>query len=490
MHLGSFGKVRMSKESTAKIIDELRALYPRFSYDCFSWTLDADDLVISYQFSVEPDIVFTPSIRILDARRSRIEQLDTRLVNRLVFNLGMVEMISYWKATCSPVIQIHAASLDEDQLAWWKKLLIAGLGEFFYVNQIDFRSRDFVRLVNARDDSRDDARAVIEPKTNERTLVLTSGGKDTALTLSLMQAGQEKFGSLMLNPTKAALDLAHLTDSKELIIVRRTIAEELLELNRKGFLNGHTPFSSYLAFLSVLVAVLFEYTTVIVSNERSSNEGNAVYLDGVINHQYTKTFEFERDFADYSFKYLTKTVNYFSFLRPLYEIQIARMLSQFPETIFKFKSCNKNYKMNSKCGACPKCLAVYIMFFPFLERDTIEQMFESAPFENLQNLEILKGLVGAGEHKPFECVGTFEETLVALFLGLDKAKTEYEDLPPLWEFVERSGVLKIDGLDKKVSQISRAWNTEHRLTPKFEVFLRDSFEHSLVMNDAPYRLVG
>jgi hypothetical protein len=226
-------------------------------------------------------------------------------------------------------------------------------------------------------------------------------------------------------------------------------------MNQQGFLNGHTPFSAYLAFLSVLVAELFGYREVVVSNERSSNEGNVDYLDSVINHQYSKTFKFEQDFAEYLSKYLITGVNYFSFLRPLYEIQIAALLTQFPETLSKFKSCNRNYKLNSKCGACPKCLAVYIMIFPFLEKGVISRIFQNDPFKNVENLDILKGLIGSGPHKPFECVGTYEETLVGLYLGLDKAKAEYESLPPLWEYVNNSGLTGIDDIRSRTQASGR-----------------------------------
>lgn len=59
-----------------------------------------------------------------------------------------------------------------------------------------------------------------------------------------------------------------------------------------------------------------------------------------VNHQYSKTYEFENDFAEYSKKYLKANVKYFSFLRPLNEMQIAKIFSRYTKYHKVFKSCN------------------------------------------------------------------------------------------------------------------------------------------------------
>ena len=61
-----------------------------------------------------------------------------------VFHLGLIESFSYWKATASPVIEVLAGeSHATDQIRWWEDLLINGMGEFFYRNDIDFTARRF-----------------------------------------------------------------------------------------------------------------------------------------------------------------------------------------------------------------------------------------------------------------------------------------------------------------------------------------------------------
>src|SRR5204863_3654535 len=140
---------------------------------------------------------------------------------------------------------------------------------------------------------------------------------------------------------------------------------QLLDLNARGFLNGHTPFSAYLGFLGAVSLLLYGYTDVIVSNERSSDEGNVLYRGKDINHQYSKSFRFERMFDEYLQKYLITNGRYFSFVRPLYELQIGKLFADFPEFFDLFKSCNRN-RSDSWCGQCAKCLSVFLTLYPFV----------------------------------------------------------------------------------------------------------------------------
>jgi len=56
--------------------------------------------------------------------------------DNLVFNLGLIELLSYWKATCSREIEVQTHNLDKDQINWWKDLIFEGMGQFFYENKI------------------------------------------------------------------------------------------------------------------------------------------------------------------------------------------------------------------------------------------------------------------------------------------------------------------------------------------------------------------
>ena len=109
----------------------LRARHPRFFFESFSCQFSGSSLSIKYHFRFEPDISFTSFtpetvIEGLDARR--IESLPAGLLDLFAFHLGLVEMLSYWKAAASPEIVVRAGALDSQQTHWWMDLLARGMG--------------------------------------------------------------------------------------------------------------------------------------------------------------------------------------------------------------------------------------------------------------------------------------------------------------------------------------------------------------------------
>src|SRR4051812_36817903 len=111
--------------------ERLRRQYPAFEYSGFDAIASAVDLTIRFRFRVPPDIEFAPTLTLRDTPPLD-GILKTPAFSTLVFNLGLVEMLSYWKATASPTIHVRAGALDAEQIAWWTDLLLNGMGEFFY----------------------------------------------------------------------------------------------------------------------------------------------------------------------------------------------------------------------------------------------------------------------------------------------------------------------------------------------------------------------
>jgi UDP-N-acetyl-alpha-D-muramoyl-L-alanyl-L-glutamate epimerase len=447
---------------------ELRQKYPVFRYDGFQIEKTPARLTAKFQFSVPPDIVFTPEVH-FEAVPGGWHALPEESLNNVVFHLGLIEAFSYWKATASPVIEVVAGGLSPDQAHWWHDLLIHGMGEYFYRNDIDFTAPDFVRIVPASNT----ATAAYGGILPQRSLLTIGGGRDSALAGGLLRESGLPFTCMMLNPSSAARRIAARVTSADSVIINRSIRPELLELNQRGFLNGHTPFSAYLAFLGSVGLLLYGYSNVIVANERSSDEGNVRYREREINHQYSKSFRFERLFDEYQHRYLVTNGRYFSYVRPLYELQIAKVFSSYPEFFDLFKSCNRNRSV-SWCGQCPKCLSVFLTMYPFVPRSVLSKIFGSNLFGREENIPILRELAGL-EVKPFECVATTEEIAAALALSIAKVRDSSEPLPPLLEWASQNvtGV----GDTTRADSILRSYGS-HRIPQGLEAFLTKAWKRS------------
>lgn len=480
--------------SPAERFSELRRRHPRFIYERITLGRAGRGLHAQFRFRLEPNIEFAPEIIIKTVDWGRAEEMPRAVLENLLFHLGLIEMLSYWKAACSPEIVIRAGVLSADQIAWWSDLLRKGMGEYFYLNQIDFRAPDLVRMISAPrpasavslkgaatkdlllsggSEEKEERQVLRSPQDDHgRNLVLASGGKDSVVTLETLRASGRPFDCLLLNPAQAALDIAKQAGCDRPIIVRRNLDPRLLELNAVGYLNGHTPFSALLAFLGVTVAALFGHRRVIVSNERSAEEGTAEYLGAQINHQYSKTFEFESAFREYSRKYLVPEIEYFSLLRPLYELQIAERFARHQQYLLLFRSCNRGMATNSWCGRCPKCLFVWIALYPFVEREQLLGVFGSDLFVSEGAEGTVRALLGLDAAKPFECVGTREETLAALHLCVEKYQQQDVSLPPSLATIQQTVLASRPNLPALARRILASWSDQHHLPAWLSALIR------------------
>ena len=258
-------------------------------------------------------------------------------------------------------------------------------------------------------------------------------------------------------------------EDNQIIEVTRTIDSELLRLNKEGFLNGHTPFSSMLAFLSYFIAFLTDKKYIALSNESSANESN---VEGEkINHQYSKSYEFEQDFEYYSNKYLKAGVHYFSMLRPLNELQIAKLFSRNKQYHQIFRSCNVGSKIVpwEWCGECPKCLFVFIILSPFLYKDELVAIFGKDLYQKENLLETFKELCGYGKTKPFECVGTYEEVNYAITVTIKELEKEKTKLPYLLQFYKDNYELADTTKD-----ITKRYNEINSVPEEFDAILKEN----------------
>jgi len=442
----------------------LRAQHAALRYRGYAIERHGDEVRATFLLDLEPSIEFRPTLT-FPARGISDCELEPYLAH-----LGFVELISYWKVACPKRVIIEPYELTEEQRAWWHDLFIHGLGEFFFVNDIDPSDPHLLTIesTGARPLPIGSGGALTPHK---KELVLAAGGKDSSLSLEMLKTFDPSClrEVLILNPSRSALESVQISGYADPVIVQRTIDKTLISLNSKGYLNGHTPFSAYLAFLGTMIADVTGCSSIIVSNERSASEENTIFHGLPINHQYSKGLRFERRFREYAEKQFPGSARYFSLIRPLYDLQVSGLFAKLGgKHLSSFRSCNVGQRSDRWCGACPKCAFVYLTLAPFTSSEQRISIFGRDLFEVPEILRAIEELTGVRDHKPLECVGTLGESRDALVLTLSRYEQESSKAPEGLRRVAET--LSLQGLLPTLQSAQAtlaAWTDEHELPPLY-----------------------
>lgn len=412
-----------------KTYESCRKAYPSFFYKGYTVADARDELRVTYHFEIPGLSGFDPSWCFPKSASFSVEVSGNRTLESMLFGLGMVELISYWKIACPPKVIVSAGSLSREQILWWKELYYLGLGEFFYTNGITADPEHFMELVS--DCQELPGRDMPSPAKNG-CLIPVGGGKDSACTIEMLKKSGHPLKTYIINPRGATLKTiaAAGLSEQDSIHAGRTLDPRMLALNQEGYLNGHTPFSALVAFSSLITAYLHGLRYIALSNESSANESTVA--GSTVNHQYSKSFKFELDFHHYEKEFIGSGIHYFSMLRPLSEFQIARYFSGASAYHDIFRSCNAGSKQDIWCGHCPKCLFVFLILSPFLSHERLVEIFGTDLTDNPDMKTDFEKLTGIQEEKPFECVGSRDEVNAAICLTLERMQKNGETLPRLF----------------------------------------------------------
>lgn len=452
--------------------DELRKKYKSFIFDDYKIIEeDNNTIAITFYFEIMGLKKFRPKIEISKLNID-FDHINIKTLKAIVFYIGMIELISYWKVACPKRIIIECGKLTEEQIDWFKKIYYNGLSEFRYINNIENISIEelFEIECNCKPEYANTSNYIETSLEYKGELIPVGGEKNSCVTLELLKEYKKENLCLVINEKNPQLKVIKKAgyNQNQIIHVKRIIDKSLIELNQKGFLNGDTPFPLLLAFVSYLVAYLAGKKYITISNESSSNGSNV--KGEKINHQYSKSFEFEEDFRWYVENFLEDKVEYFSMLRPLNELQIAKLFSKMGKYHKIFKSCNEGSKQNvwKWCGKCPKCLFVFIILSPFLYKKKLVKIFKEDLYENKNLLETFTELCGYGKIMPFECVGKYEEVKYAISKTIKQLETEKKELPYLLKYYKENYEL-ID-----IKNIEKRYNEENNLPKRFEEILKEA----------------
>lgn len=454
----------MKRNNNQQRFDELREQFQNFTFYQQEVNIDTlGALNMTFHFSLDDQYYFHPTMSIPARPFYNWNSIPQQQLDSLAFHIGMVELVSYWKLACPKTVVVKPFDLKLCQKKWWRHLYYNGLGEFRYLNGIECSEHDFLRIESGT--NRDFKPVVLchceEEQRNlpvflEKVIVPVGGGKDSVVTLECLRT-EMLVRPLILNPRGATIECIKAAgySMDDVAVINRTLDPTMLRLNSEGYLNGHTPFSALLAFLTLLIGAGTGSRYIALSNESSANESTVPGTD--INHQYSKSIEFERDFRDYVQQHLSGEIQYFSFLRPLNEMQIASLFSQCTAYHEVFRSCNAGSKTDSWCGKCPKCLFTWIILSPFIPRKRLIEIFGKDLVEDPELKPIFEELNGTSAVKPFECVGTVEEVRACVDQMKDREGTVAEVSPKA---------------EATVEEILRRFNDDNFLPPQFVDILK------------------
>jgi UDP-N-acetyl-alpha-D-muramoyl-L-alanyl-L-glutamate epimerase len=339
------------------------------------------------------------------------------VLDRIFRLILLLSGVSYYKAFIPKVLTCRAFELNERTAEFLQKFYEKGLAEFAFRNGVSLRGHLRFQSSSAP------ALTPITVDLPRKTCVPVGGGKDSIVTVECLRHGGEP---MMLFSLGDAEPIASCIAAAELPFIRvhRRLDAGLLQLNEAGALNGHIPITGILSAIALACAVLSGCNAVAMSNEHSASAAN-LSLDGVeVNHQYSKSFEFERDFAQYVEDFISPSISYFSLLRPLSEIEIARRFAKYREYFGVFRSCNAAFRQVREargrhwCCNCPKCRFVFLALSPFVAKPDLIEIFGCNLLDDEIQRDGFAELCGLCAIKPFECVGeTHESASVMSYLA-------------------------------------------------------------------------
>jgi UDP-N-acetyl-alpha-D-muramoyl-L-alanyl-L-glutamate epimerase len=350
---------------------------------------------------------------------------------RLVFLLAGV---SYYKTAAPPVIDFGETTLTEAEHAFLREFYLQGLGEFAYRNTLDLTPLRF----EARRSTGPEGTPPPDPPApfplSEGThrpgppsaLVPFGGGIDSIVTVEQIRSRADValFVVSRLGDRFEAIEQPAAVTGLPVVRAEREIDPQLLRSAELGFLNGHVPVTGILSAIAVLAAVLTDRDAVVMSNEWSASVPTLEYRGRPVNHQFSKSEEFEAAFRAILAADGAPLPEYFSWLRDRTELWVGREFAALEPYHGSFRSCNKAFysdparRFTHWCGQCDKCCFIDLILAPFLPKEALRRIFAvtGEPLEDPRLAAKFRSLLGAGA-KPFECVGEVTECRAAVLLA-------------------------------------------------------------------------
>ncbi len=396
----------------------------RFRYDGYS--IDPADSVVVCRYATDAH-VFTERFAFAHGGN-----WDDPAVVAAVRILYLLAGVSYYKTSAAPLIDLGELQTSAPERDFLRNFYVNGLGEFAYRNGIDLRG---VRVEGPEACAASPPRYEPDPG---RPLIPFGGGIDSIVTVASLVADRPDAALCVVEPPNqrfAAIEDAAAVTGLPVARIVRTIDPLVRRSPQLGLLNGHVPVTAIVGAAALVAAVLDRRDAVVLSNEWSASVPTLVTDGLAVNHQWSKSADFEQAFGDLVLSTLGPHISVFSWLRPRSELWVAQRFAGLTPYHHTFRSCNRAFhqdpdeRLDHWCGRCDKCCFVDLVLAPFMDRDRLEAVFAGdEPLQNPDNEEPFRTLLGLSTGvKPFECVGDTDECRAALVLTAqrpDRAASE------------------------------------------------------------------
>jgi hypothetical protein len=470
-----------------------------------------------YAFDDGPELVETITVPgapfVLDAAQAHAAEQALQL-------LHLIAGVSYYKAAVPRDIRIDSYAIDADTAALLEEVYLNGLGEFAYRNGLDLHGKiRFPALKPVlskpspsrgglggdgvppspgethpleREGEKADMLGGVRLGLRKHALTAIGGGKDSLVSIEALRAAGVEQTITWIGGSQLIRACAERTGLPTLNIGRQ-LAPELFEYNRQGAWNGHIPVTAINSAIMVFAAVLLGVDQIVFSNERSASYGSLIVSDDgrgtrEVNHQWSKGWAFERDFGAYVQREVAADLHYYSLLRPLSELAVARQFAKSDRYDAHFSSCNRNFHLLGErpagrwCGVCPKCHFVFLALAPFMPKPRLVAIFGRNLLDDPEQVPGFDALLEYQDHKPFECVGEGRESRAAMAALAQRPEWREDAIVKRFarEILPQLDVAELDiasllVVDDTEPRDRRGGDASHRIPPRLWEQLRARF---------------
>jgi len=392
-----------------------------FTYQSFRMADDGRTVSFDYeitrngeQYQLTEELIFPVELKDTSAQQASLRALH------------LILGVSYFKIFLAPVIK-HPYAMDATEAEFWNNIWRHGFGEFLYVNKL---SADKLAQFRAQDGEKFEVSE--DAAIGKGALLGIGGGKDSIVAGELLKALDVPLEGFVMATGEQRGQAQAVADTMQvpLHVVNRIIDKQLLDLQEQsGAYKGHIPVSVIFALVGTALAIACDKSYVVVANEASASIPRVTWQEASVNHQWSKSFVSEQALQQFIHENATPSVTYFSAIRQLTSVGVAKLFANLNQYFEVFTSDNFVFRIDPARRPSarwslesPKSLSSFMLLSPWLSEKDMLRTFGMNFLDEASLEQLFLELTGLEGHPPLDCVGTVEELVLSLNLAVQQGK--------------------------------------------------------------------